>query len=136
MFPEDVMAMMRLRVRPVLRRLLVGLGCALVLMNQAGAAQVPISKQLAEIRPGTAVQVQTTDGRTLEGKLISASDATFELLQHGRQDTATIECTDVISVSAMSEPPRKRGSRFVTALMVAGYFAATGIAIAVAGKVY
>jgi hypothetical protein len=105
-------------------------------MNQAAAAKLPISKQLTKIRPGTAIQVNTTDGRTLEGKLISTSKAAFELLEQGQQNVETIECADVVTVSVVREPSRRRGSRFVTALMVVSYFAATGIAIAVAGRVY
>lgn len=127
---------MVLHLRPELPRLLVGLACTVCLMSLAAAAELPVSKQLQRLRPGTAVQVYTTEGRTLHGKLISTSGPAFELLEQDQQNAVTIDCADVVSVSPIGKPSKTLRSRFVTGLMVGGLLAATGIAIAAGGTVY
>jgi hypothetical protein len=129
-------AKMVFHMRPVLPRLIAGLVCTVCFMNQAAAAKLPVSKQIQHLRPGTAIQVHTTDGRTLDGKLISTSGTAFKLLQQDQQKPVAIECADVDSVSPIGKPPNGRWKRLGTALMVGGFLATTGIAIATAGTIY
>jgi hypothetical protein len=122
-------AKIKFRVRPML---LAGLACWVCLMSQAAAAKSPVSKQLRHLRPGTAIQVCTTDGRTLQGELISISGAALELLEQDQQDAVTVESADVVSVSRIG----KSRNKFVEAVMVGCFLATAGILIASAGTIY
>jgi hypothetical protein len=58
-----------------------GLLTTLLVLNQSLSAAPPISKQVKQIQTGAVIQVQMADGRTLEGKLVSNSQQSFDLLE-------------------------------------------------------
>ena len=110
-----------------------GLLTTLLVLNQSLSAAPPISKQVKHIQTGTAIQVHMADGRTLEGKLVSNSQRSFDLLELGHQSAEAIEYSTVASVNTVSSPHKDR--KWVTVLLVGGVVAATAVAIAVAGHV-
>lgn len=123
-------------ISPILPTLLAGLVCTVCLMSQAAAADSAVEKQRHRLRPGMAIQVHTMDGRTLEGRLIETSGSAFHFQEHDQPDAVAIDCGDVASVTAIGKPAKPRRKRLGTALMVGGFLAATGAAIAAAGTVY
>ena len=110
-----------------------GLLTTLLVLNQSLSAAPPISNQVKHIQTGAVIQVHMADGRTLEGKLVSNSQQSFDLLEEGHESAETIECSTVVSVNKVSSPRKDR--KWVTVLLVGGVLAATGVAIAVAGRV-
>ena len=73
------------------RSLLTCFLTALLLLGQTAEAAAPVSKQLRTFPVGVAIQVHMVDGRVLEGKLISSSEANFELRESGQESVETIE---------------------------------------------
>src|SRR5262249_2590531 len=86
--------------------LLIGVLSTLLLLSQNVAASSPISKQVKQLRSGDAIQVHMTDGRIIEGKLVSASGPSFELLEPDHESAVTIECADVTAVNQVSTRPK------------------------------
>jgi hypothetical protein len=117
------------------RNLLVCLLSSLLLLSQTVEAATPVSKQLQKFPIGVAIQVHMVDGRILEGKLVSSSEANFELRESGQESVETIECADVKAVNQIGASPRKKRT-WVTAAIVVGALAATGFAASRAGGFY
>jgi hypothetical protein len=117
------------------RSLLICLLTALLLLGQTAEAAAPVSKQLRKFPIGVAIQVQMVDGRVLEGKLVSSSEANFEMRESGQESVETIECGDVKAVNQIGASPRKKRT-WVTAAIVVGALAATGFAASRAGGFY
>jgi hypothetical protein len=117
------------------RSLLICLLTALLLLGQTAEAATPVSKQLRKFPIGVAIQVQMVDGRILEGKLVSSSEANFELRESDQESVETIECADVKAVNEIGAPPRKKRA-WVVAAIVVGALAATGFAASRAGGLY
>ena len=117
------------------RSLLICFLAGLLLLGQTAQAAAPVSKQLRKFPIGVAIQVQMVDGRILEGKLVSSSEANFELRESGQESVETIECADVKAVNQIGASPRKKRT-WVTAAIVVGALAATGFAASRAGGFY
>jgi hypothetical protein len=117
------------------RSLLIVFLTTLLLLGQTAEAATPVSKQLRKFPTGVAIQVHMVDGRVLEGKLISSSEANFELRESGQESVETIECADVTAVNEIGASPRKKRT-WVVAAIVVGALAATGVAASRAGGLY
>ncbi len=117
-------------------RLFVGMASVLFLVSQNIVAAQPVETQIKHVRRGAAVQVHMNDGRILEGKLVSSSGPSFELLEPDHDSVETIDCASVTAVNKVNTPPKQKKTWVVTALMLGGLLAGTGIAVAFGGTLY
>ena len=124
------------RTARTMRRVLVGLLAAVLLVVQSAEARPQVTMRPRDFPIGVPIQVQMIDGRVLQGKLASRSGASFELLESGSGNATKIEYTDINKVTKIAAPPRKKRESIGTAIMVGVFLAATGIAAAIAGKIY
>jgi hypothetical protein len=116
--------------------LLTCLLSTLLFVSQTVEAADPISKQVAKLRTGTAIQVRMADGRVLDGKLVSTSATSFQLLEPDQTSAETIECSDVAAVNKTSTSPKEKRQGLMSALLIGGMLAATGVAVALSGSIY
>jgi hypothetical protein len=119
---------------PVGRPLHGALACllAFLLLNQSATAAPSVSNQLDKLQAGAMVQVRMNDGQILQGKLISHSGSTFDLVEPGSSDAETIETTNVATVKKADE--HHQSQKVMKAILIGSFFALAGAAIAAGGK--
>jgi len=133
---QSIETCLSIRMARTMRNVLAGLVTAVVLVVQSANAGSRATMTPKDFPVGVPIQVQTIDGKVFQGKLVSRSGASFEMLDPGSGDAITIEYNDVNKVTKVAPPPRRRGHWIGPAIMVGVFLGITGVAVAKAGTLY